>query len=179
MIDYFFVIIVHTPYWVALVFFSLLVLGLLQARPHKASALRVISLPLAMLFFSFFGEISAFGWTLEPCLAWGGGLVLAFALSRLGSVSVRTVFQPEFRSLRIPGSWTPLALMMAIFVIKYVLGVALALDLPVRHQLWFTCGISLALGGLSGIFLARVINVLRIACQGVVAINAQGSKVTS
>ena len=63
--------------------------------------------------------------------------------------------EPAFLEEWIPGSWWPLALMMAIFFIKYATGYAFARNLAIALQPWFVGAVSLSLGLLSGAFLAR------------------------
>jgi hypothetical protein len=72
-------------------------------------------------------------------------------------------FVTETRSFSVPGSWLPLALMMAIFFTKYAVGVILARKLQISGELAFIGSISLIYGLLSGVFLARAVAILRTA----------------
>jgi len=143
----------HTPSWVFFVFAALLLLGYQQSRDRTVGPGRLIFLPIAMLGLSFFGIASAFGLAALPVGAWllGVSLITLPGLRQIGSF----VRSNPANAFRIPGSWLPLALMMAIFFIKYLAGYALARGLVIASEPWFVGGTSLAQGLLSGFFPAR------------------------
>jgi hypothetical protein len=146
-------VLTHTPRWVFVVFIALLVLGYQQSRDRTVGRGRLLLLPLAMLALSFYGVASSFGLGVLPCLVWvlGVGAVAVLCSKRLKSLA-----RPgPAASFSVQGSWWPLALMMAIFFIKYVTGYALARNLAIVFQPWFIGTVSLSLGLLSGAFLAR------------------------
>lgn len=146
-------VLTHTPSWVFVVFMVLLVLGYQQSRDRTVSRRRLLLLPVAMLGLSFYGVASSFGLGLLSCFAWalGVGAVTSFFSKRLKS----SVQPGPAGSFLVQGSWWPLALMMAIFFIKYVTGYALARNLTIVFQPWFVGAVSLSLGILSGAFFAR------------------------
>jgi hypothetical protein len=146
-------VLAHTPRWVFVVFIALLVLGFHQSRDRAVGHGRLLLLPVAMLGLSLYGVVSSFGLALLPFLAWvlGVGVVVALCTRRLKS-SARPGPSGSFR---MPGSWWPLALMMGIFSIRYLVGYALARNLPIAFQSWFIAVVSFSLGLLSGAFLAR------------------------
>jgi hypothetical protein len=59
----------------------------------------------------------------------------------------------------VPGSWTPFALMMAIFFAKYVVGAMTAMQPAVVATTWFGATLSLVFGFLSGTFFARFLQI--------------------
>ncbi|MBU2223565.1 MAG: hypothetical protein KKB00_05955, partial [Gammaproteobacteria bacterium] len=71
------------------------------------------------------------------------------------------------QQLTIPGSWVPLCLMMAIFFTKYVVGVAVARDLPIVQQQMFLVVISSLYGACSGVFLGRSLVMFQASRQGI------------
>lgn len=153
----------HTPSWVFILFFALLAFGYFQSKGRTLSRGRVSILPVAMILLSFYGVYSAFGivpaslafWVLGVAIAVAGGVKLA---------APRGVsFSAETRSFYVPGSWLPLALMMAIFFVKYAVGVVLARQLPIAGDATFAGSVSLGYGLLSGVFLARAIVIWRCA----------------
>jgi hypothetical protein len=62
---------------------------------------------------------------------------------------------PETRTVFVPGSWLPLALIVALFALKYGAGVSLALHPGLAIDTAFAGLCSLAYGFFSGLFLAR------------------------
>lgn len=146
-------VLTHTPWWVFAIFIALLALGYQQSRDRTVGRSRLLLVPLAMLGLSYYSVTSSFGLGLLPCLVWVLGVG---AVPILGSQRLKSSAQPgPAGSFHVPGSWWPLALMMAIFLIKYVTGYALARNLVIASQPWFMGAISLSLGLLSGAFLAR------------------------
>ncbi len=66
----------------------------------------------------------------------------------------------------VPGSWIPLAVIMAIFFAKYVYAVMNALNAAVISATAFVIGLSAVYGVLSGYFAARALNLIRLAEMG-------------
>jgi hypothetical protein len=58
----------------------------------------------------------------------------------------------------LQGSWTPLALMMAIFLTKYVVGVASALKPDLLITMQFIVLLSILYGIFSGVFIGRALS---------------------
>jgi hypothetical protein len=156
-------IIKHTPTWVFVLFFVLLALGYFQSKDRVMKRGSVSILPLAMVALSFYGVLSAFGAAPLGLVSWiiGGAAAVwvgvTFALPRGVTYSIET------RSFTVPGSWLPLVLMMAIFFIKYAVGVTLARQLSIVGMSGFIGVVSLCYGFLSGLFLARAFVIWRAA----------------
>jgi len=154
-------IISHTPTWVFVVFFALLVLGFKQSKPRAVKVKTVFILPLAMTLFSLFGVYSVYGITLLSLVLWCFGLVLALMLGLKFAYPKLVSYSALNNKLSIPGSWAPLALMMAIFFTKYFMGFAVARDLPIINDMIFIALISMLYGAFSGTFLARCVVMFR------------------
>lgn len=154
-------IISHTPNWVFVVFFALLMLGFKQSKQREVKASTVFILPIAMTLFSFFGVYSVFGISLLSLSLWVLALVLALMLGLKLAYPKLVSFSAQDNKLIIPGSWVPLILMMAIFFTKYVVGFALASQLPIVNDSLFMLLISVLYGVFSGTFVARSIVMFR------------------
>ncbi|MFZ6875347.1 DUF6622 family protein [Undibacterium sp. Di27W] len=142
------------------------ILGFLAFRGIKASVDReltvraVVIIPLVMLGLSAHGILSGFG--AEP-------LVIATwiaAIAAGATVSWNMVSDKNVRILAdkgtvfYRGSWGPLIMMMSIFVMKYVVNVALHVS-PALHSNMLFAVISTALFGLfNGLFLGKMLHVL-------------------
>ncbi|KXI27270.1 hypothetical protein AX660_21300 [Paraglaciecola hydrolytica] len=148
-------IISHTPTWVFVVFFALLTLGFMQSKQRKVRVKTIFILPLAMVLFSLFGVYSVFGLSLVTLALWVLGLVLALMLGLKLAYPKVVSYSLKNNKLTIPGSWTPLALMMAIFFTKYFMGFAVARSLPIINDMVFIALICMLYGVFSGTFLAR------------------------
>lgn len=148
-----------TPLWVWGLFAALVAFGLSQARTRTLSRVRLAVGPLAMAAYSLFGVALAFGLSPAAVAIWIVGLAFALAagaaLKRPGDVR----YLPESRSFEVPGSWIPLALILVIFLVRYVLAVSMAIDPSLRQATGFVFGTALTYGLLGGIFPARALRV--------------------
>jgi hypothetical protein len=77
-----------------------------------------------------------------------------------------TRWLPDQRVLALPGSWLPLAIILAIFSLRYATGVALALQ-PAWRQMWqVQLPLALLFGTLSGLFLGRALGLWALTRRG-------------
>lgn len=153
----------HTPSWVWALLALLLVLGWKQSRPGRYSLNRSAAMPLAMVVLSVYGTVSAFGATPQVLAAWcAAALPLAWLVSRT-ALPHGTRYDATLRSFSLPGSWTPMVLIMGIFLTKYAVGVALALEPARAHDPQFALVAALLYGGFSGCFLGRGARLWRLA----------------
>lgn len=153
----------RTPPWVYVLFFALLGIGLLQARTRVVSVPKALALPIAMVLL---GIYSAFHSSLVASLAWLFAVAIALYLARFFRYPRGIVFDPETRSLSIPGSWAPLVLMMAIYFTKYGVAVALSRHPALAASRFFGASVSAAYGFISGLFLAGAVSVWKTTFRG-------------
>jgi hypothetical protein len=148
-----------TPVWVWGLLAGLVVLGLLQARTRTIHELRLALLPFAIAAYSFSGLALLFGLSAAGAAAWLAGLATSFgaglALGRLSGAR----YLSESRRFVVPGSWIPLAVILAIFLSRYVVAVSLAMHPDLRQAAGFAVGASLAYGLLGGYFPARAARI--------------------
>ena len=162
-------IVQHTPVWVWGLLAALVAYGWSQARPREISLTRVTIVPLVLLALSFAGVVSTFAHATVAILAWGVGVGAALTLGRR-FVTVRGArWSSETGALHVPGSWLPLALMLALFLIKYGVGVTLAMNHAMAASTTFGVCCGLAYGGFSGLFAARALGLRSLASTGLVS----------
>ncbi len=156
-------IVQHTPAWVWGLFVALVGFGLSQARAREVSLARLTILPLVLLALSFSGVVSTFAHATIAILAWAVGVIAAIGLGRR-FVTVRGAsWSPETGLLHVPGSWLPLALMLALFLIKYGVGATLAINHAMAADTTFGACCGLAYGSFSGLFAARALGLRSLA----------------
>lgn len=151
----------HIPVWVFFILFGLMALGYRLSRTRVVRPGSVAMIAFAMLSFSLYGVTSAFGVEALPLAAWAGGIAAAIVL---GSPSIGTRgLSREGERVRVAGSWWPMLLLMAIFAVKFALGMARGMGSPVVEAAWCIGAASAILGLLSGAFAARALAVHRVA----------------
>jgi hypothetical protein len=151
-------IVQRTPVWVWGLLAGLLLLGAVQLRQRRIRPLRSLLMPLVLALFSLIGlgrDLSSGGWA---GLAFGAWLLAAaavlFATRRLGPPA-GTRYEPGTGLIHLPGSPLPLMIIMAIFLLKYGMGVELALQPALTAQPAFALGLAATYGALSGLLAAR------------------------
>lgn len=145
----------YTPRWVFGLLAALCVFGLMQVRTREVRIAVSLILPVAMLVLSLSGVWRYVGWDAAALACWALGLALAAALCLRLMDGRLARFDADSGKLLIQGSWAPLFVILGIFVLRYALGVVTAMQLPFVHSPHFPWSVGLALGALSGFFLAR------------------------
>jgi len=151
-----------TPTWVFVLFFALLAIGYLQSRPRTVTAARLAILPAAFIGFSLYGVVASFGPRPTELLAWASGIGASVLLGRAFKPGAGARWIDSSRSFHVPGSWIPLALMMAVFFARYAITARMAMRPALAHLPVFAILASLAYGLLSGMFLARALGILAL-----------------
>ncbi len=151
---------INTPLWVYALFIALLVFGVMQSKTRTVKKLPALLLPLGMIAFSLAGINSSFGLKLMPLLAWGASLAITVLIGYRFFKNQGISYQAADNKFFIPGSWTPLMVMMAIFFAKYAYAVMKAKNLEIIALPIFIAVFSALYGLLSGYFAARAVNLL-------------------
>lgn len=159
-------ILAHTPGYVWALLAMLVALGSKQLRTSHIGIVRASITPAAMFVLSLYGTVSAFGASPAVLLAWLAAFAATAAMMVLlvpAPAGLR--FEPAERKFIVPGSSVPLALMMGIFVLKYAVGVQLAMNPALRHHVDFMLVVAPFYGAFSGVFAARSFRMIRLALQ--------------
>lgn len=155
----------HTPPWVWGLLAALLVLGYVQTRPRRIGLGRAALLPASMLAWSLWGVAASFA-SAAALAIWALGVFGAAAATARLPAPAGTRWMAATRSFDLPGSWVPLALIVALFAVKFGAGVSLALHPELHDAPAFAAGASLAFGAFSGVFAGRALGLLQLARPG-------------
>jgi hypothetical protein len=147
----------HTPVWVFALFAGLLGFGLLQTRSREVRRPLAYALPAGMVALSLSGVQSSFGLTLTTVTAWTSGLIVVTLIVSQVFPDKRLALDSADGTFHIPGSLTPLAVMMAIFFTKYAYAVLQGLGAAAATSDLAAPALSLAYGCFSGYFCARAV----------------------
>jgi hypothetical protein len=158
-------IVKHTPIWVWGLLAALLWLGIRQMFPRSVGTRQVLLLPLGMAVFSAYGLASAFGGSAGVVTTWlltAVAVAVASLLWRpLAPTSIR--YDAAQGRLHLPGSAMPLALILGIFLTKYIVGVELALQPALAHDTGVALQVAVLYGVFNGVFAARAARLWRLA----------------
>lgn len=148
-------IVTHTPLYVWAILALLVYRGVVATRDREMEIRKLFIIPVIMLALSLHDIIAKFGTAFLPLSAWacGAALVMLLVLKSSGAaISAGDV--PG--SVRVHGSWVPLAMMMAIFFTKYATAVTLAIRPQIRYDALFSIAVCTLFGVFSGYFLGRL-----------------------
>lgn len=155
-------IVTHTPLWVWALLAALLVLGLWQRRTREVSPRSLLMLPLAMLVLGLVS--SGRGFVAQPlsALAWAAAFAAGIAFGLRVPAPRGTVWLARENRLRLTGSWWPLAVIVAIFSLRYGVSVAQALHPAWQTDVQVLAVVALLYGLLGGSFMGRALALRRM-----------------
>lgn len=153
----------HIPVWVFAVLALLVVLGWRHRRVRWVDPRMIGAVALVLPVYSVSGVVSAFGGHAGELSAWAAGLVLAAVAASRARALRDLPWDPATRRVHVPGSWLPMAVMLGIFSLKFVLGAATAQGTPVPAGSLTALAIAAGLGTFSGVFAGRAWAVHRAA----------------
>jgi hypothetical protein len=151
----------HVPRWVWIILAYIVYSGLKQSQEQRMTRQRLIVLPAVWLAYGAWGVASTFGLLGLPALAWAAGIAAGFALLLRSDFASGARYDVQDQRYVAPGSWLPLGLMIAIFCAKFALGMTLAMQPGLAHELAFRLGSALVFGTISGALLGRSVKILR------------------
>jgi hypothetical protein len=122
------------------------------------SRIRLLIAPLAMAALSLWSATTAFGARPAIVLAWLLGIGAAWLANR--ALRWPRDIRSDGDVFVVAGSPWPLALMLAIFALRYAVAVSLVFHPEWRADSLFAVPMSLLYGALSGMFTARAVRIL-------------------
>ena len=148
-----------TPVWVWVILAALVVLS---ARQLKTRVIKRYTVLIAPVVFLLVGLMAA-GRSPLGLSVWAVSLLTSAALTHF-------VWQPVGGArydagtdrLNLPGSVIPMFLMLSIFLLNYVINVALAIKPALRGEFVWQIGPAVLLGALSGVFIGRAATLFRM-----------------
>jgi len=145
----------YTPHWVFGLLFALCVLGLMQTRTRQVRFSLALLLPIGMLMLSVAGVFQYTDYWGAGFGFWLAGLVaIGTIASRFMDANFVTREKASGR-LVMRGSWVPLLVILGIFITRYLLGVAQALQFPALNHWSVQMLVATGLGAWSSYFACR------------------------
>jgi hypothetical protein len=149
-------IVSHTPAAVWVVLAVLVSLGLRQTRTTTMSAARVWIVPALLGAASLAGALRGFAGAGELLTGacWAAGAALGFASNRSLDLPRRVSANAD-GSFTIGGSIAPLLLFVGVFLVRYVVNVALAIQPSLAVDPQAAAAAAIAYGFTAGLLAAR------------------------
>ena len=149
----------NTPIWVWAILVALIFLGTRQLKARVVKRHTVLIAPIVFLFVG----LTAAGRGPVGFATWAVSLIsLAAATFFVWQPTAGARYEASGDRLHIPGSIVPMLLMLAIFLLNYVINVLLAINPSYRSELVWQVAPALILGALSGVFFGRAATLFRM-----------------
>jgi predicted dienelactone hydrolase/hypothetical membrane protein len=145
----------YTPRWVFGLFFVLCALGLMQTRTRRVRFSLALLLPIGMLMLSLLGVFQYTRYWIAAIGCWLVGLVAVCMIASRIMDGGFVKWNDSSARLIVRGSWVPLLVILGIFITRYLLGVARALQFQPLDQWPLQMLVAGGLGAWSGYFACR------------------------
>jgi hypothetical protein len=153
-------IISHTPAYVWTILAFLVLRGVIAMRTREIAIRKLFIIPVVMLVLSLQDIGAKFGYGGVALTMWALALAATMAsMWQWSAVRVAPAATPGRVIVR--GSMFPLALMMGIFVTKYMASIIVAVQPHLRQDLLFTVVVCTLFGVFNGYFLGRLAGDLK------------------
>ena len=148
-----------TPIWVWAILAALIYLGGRQLKPRVVKRFSVLIAPVAFLFVGLMaagrGPVGFATWALSL-------LTLAAVTFFIWRPTAGARYEANGDRLHMRGSAVPMMIMLAIFLLNYVINVVLAINPALRAELAWQVVPALILGALSGLFIGRAASLFHM-----------------
>lgn len=156
----------HIPVWVFALLIGLIALGLLQTRTQYVRGQRLLGINISLTIVTLVGVAQQ--WRHTPWLAlalcsWAATCLLASWAIGQTAAPEGAHYNTATRRFTVPGSWLPLALFMAIFACKFVVGMVNGTAPNTLQTLNSAIGISALYGLFSGVLNGQALRLLKLA----------------
>jgi len=152
-------ILFHTPLYVWAILALLVWRGIVEMRDREVAIGKLYIMPAVMLALSLQDIVAKFGAGLLPLSAWlAAAAVVSLLVWKFSRAGIGAGAAPG--SVRVYGSWMPLAMMLAIFFIKYLAAVTLVVQPNVFNNPLLPAVVCALFGASSGYFLGRLVRNL-------------------
>lgn len=161
-------IVSRTPRWVWVLLVGLTALGLSQWRTRRLPLRRAIAPAVGLALFSLFSlgrDLSATPWLAPGLLVWTAAFAVLMLAGGRSALRPGTTYDPLSRRFTVPGSAVPLMTILAIFLLKYAIGIELAMQPALRLEPEFALLLCAGYGALGGFFAARPFSLWQLAAR--------------
>lgn len=158
--------IASTPWWVFVLFAYLVRLGFAARKPRYIPFRNLFFLPAIFVVISLFGLSELIGFTEKNMGIWIAALLIGSVLGWLHFYFIKIKAVKNEATLYLPGTWSLLIIILALFTSKYFFGFQLAIDPQLLQQEKYLI-IWLSLYGLfTGLFFGRAMYAIRCLRRG-------------
>jgi hypothetical protein len=168
-------IVQRTPPWVWGLFGGLLLLGAIQLRTRRIHLRRAAAPAIGLTAFSLISlgsDLAVGPWLVPGLLVWLAAAALMLVWRGTRALPPGASHDPATGRFTLPGSTLPLLTIVALFLLKYGVGVELAMQPVLRQDALFALSMAAGYGALTGLFAARPVALWLMVGRPVRAMSA-------
>ncbi len=155
-------IIIHTPWWVYLLFAYLIFIGIKASKSRVTPFLKLLIAPIIFSWMSIDTLVGDVGSSSYANSIWAIAILIGvfFGWLQLRLLKIQT--DRKRLLIKMPGSWITLILILIIFFSKYYFGYSSAVQPSLLENTGYVF-IMLAISGVcTGLFIGRVIRLVQL-----------------
>lgn len=152
---------IHTPWWVYLLFAYLLFIGIKAMKPRTVPLGKLFIIPAVFFLWGISGIVEAAGFSIVHLLWWLLGLVIIAGLAYLRTRGLSISVNCANKTLHLPGTYMTLIVILIIFASKYYFAAMLGDDAYLMHDMKFIVADLMVSGGVTGWFVGNLVGYLR------------------
>jgi len=150
----------HTPWWVFVIFFYLLKVGIDAIKPRIVSLKKLFITPSIFLGISINTLLKSFDFSFPILGVYIVALLLGMIIGFLLTKNSKIKFDHYQKLVKLPGTFSTLFLTLIIFSSKYYLGYSLATNPTIASKTFFIISQLGIMGICSGLFIGRSTGLL-------------------
>lgn len=150
-------VLTHTPWWVFVLFFYLLKVGIDATKPRTVILKKLFILPSIFLGISINTLFKSFDLSFSTLGMYLSSLILGIMIGLLLIKNLQIKFDRDHNLIRLPGTFSTLILILITFSTKYYFGYLLSTAPSIAKNPLFIIS-QLGMSGVcSGLFIGRLI----------------------
>lgn len=153
--------VLHTPWWVYVLFFYLLFVGIKAIKPRTLPLGKLFIIPALFFVWGVSGILEVAGFSLVHFFWWLLGLLIIATLAYLRTRRLAVIVDRSKKTLQIPGTYTTLIVILIIFASKYYFAAQLGANPNLAHDMTFIVVDLLVSGGVTGWFIGNLVGYLQ------------------
>ncbi|MDP1575108.1 MAG: hypothetical protein Q8L78_09300 [Coxiellaceae bacterium] len=150
----------ETPWWIYLLSFCLLLIGLSALQPKVVSILKLAILPIFFTALSIHTLMISFTINTMTIATWAGSILFGILLGLVLASGHDYKVDRKNLLILLPGNWMPLILILIIFGSKYYFGYELSIDPSIAQNTNFQLIMLAISGSCTGVFIGVFISYL-------------------
>ncbi|MCX7124287.1 MAG: hypothetical protein NTU49_00745 [Gammaproteobacteria bacterium] len=131
----------ETPWWVYLLLYFLIVMGVKALKTQVVSIKRLIILPLVFIVLSVHTIITAFQLNTSSISIWLGSFIVGALIGFILVYRHKILVDHEHWLVQLPGTWITLILILLIFASKYYFSYEMDANPALVKQMGFKIGL--------------------------------------